>query len=160
AQGRANLAAGLKGPVRGTSILTPAFAAAALGQAAVPAAPCRIELEPAHLTLIDRGETASLMVRILNRPADVLPRLVLADASLDSAALAAAVTVLLAPGLKRSAEHAQGGWEVWRTELALQLEPEARRLLWERSQGGPLEVDCRVEVPGKAAAELLLGLLC
>src|SRR5262249_2388349 len=53
-----------------------------------------------------------------------------------------------------------GGWEVWRAELALQLEPEARRLLWERSQGGPLEGACRAEVPGKAAAELVLGLLC
>ena len=45
-------------------------------------------------------------------------------------------------------------------ELALALEPEARRLLWERSQGGPLDVAARAEVPGKAAHELTLRLLC
>src|SRR5262249_28003871 len=67
---------------------------------------------------------------------------------------------LLAAELKRAPELAPGGWEVWRTELALQLEPEARRLLWERSQGGPLEVAARAEVPGKASAELTLRLLC
>jgi hypothetical protein len=156
AQGRANLGAGLKGPAKAASVLTPTVA-----PSSSPATgPCRIELEPAHLTLIDRGEPAELTVRIANRPTDALPRLALADATLDAPPLASALTALLAPGLKRSPEHAPGGWEVWRTELTLQLDPEARRLLWERSQGGPLEVACRVEVPGRAATELLLGLLC
>src|SRR5207253_3585181 len=42
----------------------------------------------------------------------------------------------------------------------LQLEPDARRALWERSQGGALEVGARVEVPGKAACEFHLRLMC
>jgi hypothetical protein len=160
AQGRPNVSAGMKGPVKEASMLAPGFGPAAHGPPPLPTAPCRIELEPAHLTLIDRGEPVGLTVRIANRPADVTPRLLLADAFLDAPPLNAALAALLAAGLQRSPDHAPGGWEVWRTELALQLEPEARRLLWERSQGGPLEVACRVEVPGKAAAELALGLLC
>jgi hypothetical protein len=160
AQGRANLDAGLKGPAKGASILVATFAATPHWPPPLAGAPCRIELEPGRLTLIDRGEAAWLTVRIANRPADVPPRLALADASLDSPVLAGAVTALLAPGLRRAPDHAPGGWEVWRSELSLQLEPEARRLLWERTQGGPLEVACRVEVPGAAAAELLLELLC
>jgi hypothetical protein len=156
AQGRPNTGAGLRGPAKGASVLAPGLAPASPQSTG----PCRIELEPAHLTLIDRGEPVGLTVRIANRPADVLPRLVLADAFLDAPPLSAALAALLAVGLKQSPDPAPGGWEVWRAELALQLEPEARRLLWDRSQGGPLEVACRVEVPGKAAVELSLGLLC
>jgi hypothetical protein len=160
AQGRPNTGAGLKGPVKGTSVLAPGFAPGPHGQAPLAVGPCRIELEPAYLTLIDRGEPAGLTVRIVNRPTDVPPRMVPADASLDAPPLVAALSALLSAGLKRSPDQAPAGAEVWRAELALQLEPEARRLLWERSQGGPLEVACRVEVPGKAAVELTLGLLC
>jgi hypothetical protein len=160
ARGRPNVSEGLKGPVRGSAILTPALASAGHGMSSLTAGPCRLELEPAHLTLVDRGEAASLTIRIANRPADVLPRLVLAESFPDAPQLGAELTTLLSAELKRSAEPPSGGWEVWRTELALQLEPEARRLLWERSLGGPLEVAARVEVPGKASAEVLLRLLC
>ena len=44
--------------------------------------------------------------------------------------------------------------------IGLQLEPEARRALWERSLGGSLEVPVRAEVPGKASCELHVRLLC
>jgi hypothetical protein len=158
AQGRPNVSAGLKGPVRGSSILTPVFVAAAHGASPV-GGPCRLEVEPSHLTLVDRGEPAALALRAVNRPADVFPRLVLADSFPDAAPLGAALTALLGAELKRSAEPAPGGGELWRAELSLQLEPEARRLLWERSQVGPLEVAARAELPGKAAAELTLRLL-
>jgi hypothetical protein len=158
AQGRPNVSAGLKGPVRGSSILTPAFTPVMPG--GVSQGPCRLELEPAHLTLIDRGEPADLTVRVANRPPDKLPRLALADSFPDAPQLAAGLMALLTAELTRAPESASGGWEVWRTELALQLEPEARRLLWERSQGGPLEVAARAEVPGKASQELTLRLLC
>jgi hypothetical protein len=159
AQGRPNVSAGLKGPVRGSSILTPTFTPVLPGVGS-PKGPCRIELEPAHLTLIDRGEPAGLTVRVANRPPDGLPRLALADSFPDAPQLAAGLTTLLAAQLSRAADPGPGGGEVWRTELALQLEPEARRLLWERSQGGPLEVAARAEVPGKASHELTLKLLC
>jgi hypothetical protein len=157
AQGRPNAAAGLKGPVKGSSILAPAFAPAASLRTA---GPCRMEPEPSHLTLIDRGDPVEWTVRIVNRPADLVPRLALADSFPDAPPLAAALTSLLGVELRRAPDPAPGGWEVWRAVLALQLEPEARRLLWERSQGGPLEVAVRAEVPGKASCELTLGLLC
>jgi hypothetical protein len=158
AQGRPNASAGLKGPVRGSCILTPVLVAAAHG-VSPGVGPCRLEVEPSHLTLVDRGEPAALALRIVNRPADVFPRLVLADSFLDAAPLGAALTALLGAELKRSADPAPGGGELWRAELTLQLEPDARRLLWERSQVGPLEVAARAELPGKAAAELTLRLL-
>jgi hypothetical protein len=160
AQGRPNVAAGLKGPVRGSSILTPAFTPTLPPVASGAAGPCRLELEPTHLTLIDRGEAGGVTVRVVNRPADLRPRLALAESFPDAAQLGAELTTLLAAELKRAPDLAQGGWEVWHTDLALQLEPEARRLLWERSQGGPLEVAARAEVPGKASCELTLRLLC
>jgi hypothetical protein len=156
AQGRPNTSAGVKGPVKGTSILTPggpaAYAAPTVG------GPCRVEVEPAHLTLVDRGEPAALTVRTSGRPGDLTPRLVLGDAFHDAPPLGAALAALLTTPLRRQPDGA-AGWETWRAELALQLEPEARRLLWERSQGGPLEVGARAEVPGRAACELTLRLL-
>src|SRR5262249_27701648 len=139
ARGRPNVSEGLKGPMRASAILTPAPGPGAHGTSPLTAGPCRLELEPAHPTLLDRGGTAGLTIRIANRPADVLPRLVLADSFPDAPALGAELTTLLNAELKRSADPPTGGGEVWRTELALQLEPEARRLLWERSLGGPLE---------------------
>src|SRR5262245_51279858 len=159
AQGRPNVSAGLRGPVRGSSTLTPAVLPVTPGPAPT-AGPCRMELDPPHLALIDRGEPGLVTVRVANRPADVHPRLALADSFPDAPALAAGLKALLASELKRAPEQAPGGWEVWRAELALQLEPEARRLLWERSQGGPLEVAARAELPGKLSQELSLGLLC
>src|SRR5262245_9552150 len=68
AQGRANAGAGVKGPVRATSVLTlvpPGSAPEAHAQAG---GTCRIEVEPAQLTLVDRGDTAALTVRIAGRP--------------------------------------------------------------------------------------------
>jgi hypothetical protein len=160
ARGRPNVSGGLKGPIRGSTILTPALASAGHGTSSQAAGPCRMELEPAHLTLVDRGEAVGLTVRIANRPAAALPRLVLEDSFPDAPQLGTELTTLLNAELKRSADPLSGDWEIWRTELTLQLEPEARRLLWERSLGGPLEVAARAEVPGKASAELLLRLLC
>src|SRR5207253_5860365 len=46
------------------------------------------------------------------------------------------------------------------TRRSSDLEPGPRRLLWERSLGGPLEVYARAEVPGQASCEFLLRLLC
>src|SRR5262249_59056851 len=94
-----------------------------------------------------------------NRPAEVVPRLVLTDALADAPELGAGLAILVAGGLSR-APDGPGGKETWRAELALQLNPEARRLLWERSQGGPLEVYARAQVPGKASCDVLLRLLC
>src|SRR5919204_3538555 len=62
AQGRPNTGAGLKGPVKGTSVLAPGFAPGPHGPTPLAVGPCRIELEPAYLTLIDRGEPAGLTV--------------------------------------------------------------------------------------------------
>src|SRR5262249_16381690 len=107
-----------------------------------------------------RGETAALMVRIVNRPADISPRMAIVDALTDAPALAAGLATLVSGGLTRTTDSPVSGAETWRAELALQLEPDARRLLWERSQGGPFEVNARVEVPGKAACEFVLRLLC
>src|SRR5438067_2207566 len=160
AQGRSNAGAGAKGPVRASSVLSLSPQAGAPQAQAQTAGPCRIEVEPAQLTLVDRGDMAALAVRITNRPTDLLPRLVLADLFTDAPELSAALTGLLAGGLKRSPDAVAGEWEVWRAELALQLEPDARRALWERSQGGALEVGARVEVPGKAACEFHLRLMC
>src|SRR5262249_9707083 len=160
AQGRSNAGAGAKGPVRATSVLTLSPQAAIPETQVQTAGPCRIETEPAQLTLVDRGDMAALTVRIANRPADLLPRLVLPDLFTDPPELRPALTARLASGLKRSPDGVAGGWEVWRAELALQLEPDARRALWERSQGGALEVGARVEVPGKASCEFHLRLMC
>jgi hypothetical protein len=160
AQGRSNAGAGVKGPVRATSVLALSPPAAPPETRSPTAGPCRIEVEPAQLTLVDRGDTAALTVRIANRPADLLPRLVLADLFTDAPELGVALTALLAGGLKHRPEAVAGDWEVWRAELALQLEPDARRALWERSQGGALEVGARVEVPGKASCEFHLRLMC
>ena len=91
-----------------------------------------------------------------NRPPDVPPRLVLADALPDAPELEAGLKALLADGLKRAGDAG----ETWRARWALQLVPAARRQLWERTQSEPLEVTVRVEVPGKAAAEANLRLLC
>jgi hypothetical protein len=158
AQGRPNAAGGVKGPFQATSVLTlGAPAAAALAGAAGGA--CRIEAEPAQFALVDRGDTASLTVRVTNRPSDTPPRMALVDTFADAPELAAGLATLLSGGLTRAADG-PAGVETWRAELALQLEPEARRLLWERSQGGPLEVNARVEVPGRAACEFVLRLLC
>src|SRR5262249_52040539 len=121
---------------------------------------CRVEVEPTEVTLVDRGEAAELIVRITNRPPDAPTRLVLADAYQDAPELEAGLKALLAEGLKRAPDSAPGGPETWRAGWALQLVPAARRQLWERTQSGPLEVTVRVEVPGKAAAEVELRLLC
>jgi hypothetical protein len=154
AQGRPNTSALLQGPVKATSVLT-------LGASASPTAgPCRLEVEPSQLTLVDRGEPATLTVRIANRPAEVAPRMVLADHFGDAPELGAALTAMLGVGLKRSLDTPASGLETWTAEFALRLEPEARRALWERSLGGSLEVTARVEVPGKASCELPMRLLC
>jgi hypothetical protein len=157
AQGRPNTHAGVKGPVKATSILTPGHTPSGFGTA-VGSGPCRIEVEPAHVTLVDRGEAATVTVRTSGRPHDVLPRVGLADSFADAPALGAALAAVLALELTPG-PPAPGGWETWHADLALQLDPEARRLLWERSQGGPLEVTARAEVPGKASCELTLRLL-
>jgi hypothetical protein len=156
AQGRPNPGAGVKGPVKAASTLVPAAGPAGYG--AVVAGACRIEAEPTHLTLVDRGERAGLAVRTAGRPREAVPRLVLADTFADAPPLGAALTALLEAEL-RPAPEGPAGWETWRIDLALQLEPEPRRLLWERSQGGPLEVTAHAEVPGRASCELTLRLL-
>jgi hypothetical protein len=157
AQGRPNAAAGVKGPIQATSVLSlGAPGAAAPGPTG---GPCRIEAEPHQLALVDRGDTATLTVHVTNRPPDTAPRMALVDTFADAPELAAGLATLLSGGLTRAADG-PGGVETWRAELALQLEPDARRLLWERSQGGPLEVNARVEVPGRAAGEFVLRLLC
>jgi hypothetical protein len=163
AQGRPNAAAGVRGPVQSVSVLTlasqPTAPAAAHAGPSQPGQPCRIEVEPAQLTLVDRGDPAVLTVRIDNRPAELAPRLVLTDALADAPELAAGLATVVAGGLTRTADG-PGGKETWRAELALQLGPDARRLLWERSQAGPLEVYARAELPGKASCDFLLRLLC
>src|SRR5262249_17948269 len=94
----------------------------------------------------------------------------------DAPELGAALSALLATGLKRSTDSPPsplpspprggegkgegGGWETWSAELALRLEPEARRALMERGLGGSVEAAAPVEVPGKASCELTLRLLC
>jgi hypothetical protein len=160
AQGRPNSGAGLKGPVKIASTLTPTSSSGQPVTSSSTAGPCRMELEPTSLTLVDRGESVVLTVRVSNRPSELLPRLVIADTFADAPPLGAALEALLAGELKRSPDSPANGWEIWRAELALQLEPEARRLLWERSQGGPLEVASHVEVPGKVSCDLALRLLC
>jgi hypothetical protein len=158
AQGRPNTAAGVQGPERATSVLllTPPAVVAAV---AAPAGPCRVEAEPAQLALVDRGEPVGLTVRVANRPADAVPRLVLADLFHDVPQLGAALTAVVGTPLQREADPGPG-WEAWRAELSLQLEPDARRALWERSLGGALEVTVRAEVPGKASCEVPVRLLC
>jgi hypothetical protein len=158
AQGRPNGSAGAQGPVKSTSVLMLTSAPYAIP--VQTGGTCRIEVEPGTLTLVDRGDPAALTIRIANRPPDVAPRLVLADLFADAPELGAALTALLSTGLKRSPEPPAGGWETWRAEFALQLEPDARRALWERSMGGALEATARVEVPPKASCELVLRLLC
>ncbi|MCI0463842.1 MAG: virulence factor SrfB, partial [Gemmataceae bacterium] len=157
-RGKPNTAA-VKGPVRASSVLALGAPGGADGHAPT-AGPCRIEVEPPQVTLVDRGEPAGLTVRIANRPMDLVPRLVLADLFGDAPELGKALTAMLSGGLHASPEPAPGEWEIWRGTLALQLEPEARRALWERSQGGVLEVAARAEVAGKAACDLQLRLLC
>ncbi|MCI0465188.1 MAG: hypothetical protein L0Z62_50340, partial [Gemmataceae bacterium] len=160
AQGRPNSGAGVKGPIKSTSVLMHASSSAAVGTAIPVVGPCRIEVEPAQVTLIDRGDTAELTVRVENRPAEVAPRLVLAETFTDAPELGTALSALVTGTLQRSADTEAGRVEAWRVELSLQLEPEARRFLWERSQGGPLEVNARAEVPGKAVGEFVFRLLC
>jgi len=158
AQGRPNTSAGVKGPVTANSALILSAPTAAT-TAGTTSGPCRIEVEPAQLPLVDRGDTATLTVRITNRPPDISPRLALVDTLADAPELAAGLATMVSGGLTRAADS-PGGVETWRAEMALQLEPDARRLLWERSQGGPLDVNARVEVPGRAAHEFVLRLLC
>jgi hypothetical protein len=159
AQGRPNGGSGARGPVKSTSVLTLASPSAPGAPATAAAGPCRVEVEPAQVTLVDRGDAAGLTVRVENRPGDAVPRLVLAETFADAPELGTALSALVSGALRRSTETAGNG-ETWRAELALQLEPDARRLLWERSQGGPLEVNARAEIPGKAAAEFVFRLLC
>jgi hypothetical protein len=128
--------------------------------AASPGRACRIEVEPAQVSIVDRGDPALLRVRIENRPPEVAPRLVLTDPLADAPELHAGLAALVAGGLKRLAEATAPATESWGAELALQLDPDARRLLWERTQGGPLEVYARAEVPGKASCDVLLRLVC
>jgi hypothetical protein len=158
AQGRPNVNAGLKGPVSATCVLVPASGGPVL-VTPMGGGSCKVEVEPAHLSLVDRGEPGVLLARISGRPAGVVPRLVLTDTFHDAPALAQALVDLLQVELVRGPD-ASGGAESWRADLTLQLDPEARRLLWERSQGGPLEAAARVEVPGSASAEFTLRLLC
>jgi hypothetical protein len=159
AQGRPNTAAGVKAPVQATVVLTPGGAVAQVVPVAQPGGPCRITAEPATLTLVDRGSPALLALHVENRPSGGQPRLVLIDALADAPELASAMATLLAGKVQRASDGT-GAAEVWRAELALQLEPSARRLLWERSLGGPLDVYARAEVPGQAACEVLLRLQC
>jgi hypothetical protein len=159
AQGRPNNAIGVKGPVQATVTLVPGPSTGPAPAPGVPGAPARIEVEPVQLTLVDRGDPTVLTVRVEGRTPDLVPRLVLTDPLADAPELGNALTALLGGGLKRTAD-ATGTSETWRAELAMQLEPHARRLLWERSQGGPLEVYARAEMPGKAACDFLLRLMC
>jgi hypothetical protein len=158
AQGRPDTAAGLKGPIQAVSILTVGSPAPVAGVAPHTGGPCRIEVEPAQLSLVDRGEPAVLTLRIENRPANVAPRLLVTDPLADAPELGAALAAVLTGALQRTAEGP--GAETWRAELSLRLEPGPRRLLWERSLGGPLEVYARAEVPGHVSCEFLLRLLC
>jgi hypothetical protein len=160
AQGRPNSNAGVKGPVKETLVLMAGTPSGGGGTHAPAGGPCQIEVEPAHLTLVDRGEPAALTVRVANRPADVPPRLTLTEPFADAPELGTALAALLAGSLKHATDGAGGGWETWKAELRLQLDPEARRSLSERSLGGALEAAARVEVPGKASSELLLRLFC
>jgi hypothetical protein len=159
ALGRPNSSAGVKGPAQCTTLLAMSTQPGAPEGLRQSVGSCRIEVEPAHLTLVDRADAAVLTVRIENRPVDLPPRLLLTDALADAPVLGASLAALVAGGLKPAPES-PGGKETWRAELALQLAPEARRLLWERTQGGPLEVNARVEVPGTASCDFLLRLLC
>jgi hypothetical protein len=159
AQGRPNARAEVRGPVKATAMLL-ASPHTTAGPAPAAAGACRIEVEPGQVTLVDRGDPAALTVRVVHRPPDAPPRLVLADALPDAPPLEAGLTALLAEGLRRVGDGPAGAAETWRAEWGLRLTPEARRLLWERSQGGPLEVNVRAEVPGRAAAEVVLRLLC
>jgi hypothetical protein len=159
AQGRPNSSAGVKGPLQSTSVLMLSSRSVPRGSPPSSTGPRRLEVEPAQLTLVDRGDPAVLTVRIENCPASVVPQLMLTDALPDAPELAAGLTTLLAGGLKRGPDG-PAGQEIWRAQLALQLDPNARRLLWERSQGGPLEVYARVEVQGLASCDFLLRLLC
>jgi hypothetical protein len=160
AQGRPNTRE-VKGPVKATAVLLLAAQHKPVGPATAAAGGvCRVEAEPAHVTLVDRGDPGGLTVRVVNRPAESLPRLVLAEALPDAPELEAGLRALLAEGLKRDADGPAGAVETWRAEWTLQLPPVARRQLWERSQGGPLEANVRVEVPGAAAAEVVLRLFC
>jgi hypothetical protein len=157
-QGRPNASAGVRGPVQSSSIVTLAAPGGTRSSAPASGLPCRLELEPAHVTLVDRGDPAVLTVRIENLPVDVAPRLGLTDALPDAPELAAGLAEMLAGKLRCLPKAAVGNKETWQAELALQLEPDARRLLWERSQSGPLEVNARVELPGKASSDFLLRL--
>src|SRR5262249_10333448 len=79
AQGRPNTSLGVQGRVKHTSVLLLASPEIMVAGVAQVAGPCRIEVEPAQLTLVDRGDPAVLTIRTANRPADAIPRLVLAD---------------------------------------------------------------------------------
>jgi hypothetical protein len=159
AHGRPNAAAGVKGPVQATALLTLGAIPSAAPTATPVGGACRIEVEPAQLTLVDRGDVGSLTVRITNS-GGVSPRMTIVDTFPDAAELGTALATLVSGGLTRVADAPAGGVETWRAALTMQLEPDARRLLWERSQGGPLEINARVEVPGKASCEFALRLLC
>jgi hypothetical protein len=157
AQGRATAGAGLKGPVQAVALLVPGHPQAS---PAPRTGPCRIEVDPTVLTLVDRGETAALSLRIEGRPTDRIPRLILTDPLADALELGTAVAAVLAGGLHPAPALPGSAAESWRAELTLKLEPGARHLLWERSQGGPLEVYARAEVPGQATSDFLLRLSC
>jgi hypothetical protein len=158
-QGRPNSGAGVKGPVKATSLLLLGSEMLS-GVTTSSSSGCHVEVETAQVTLVDRGDPVELHVSITNRPPDAQPRLLLAESFADAPELGAGLAALLSQGLKRRTDTTPGTPETWRAEWSLQLEPEARRLLWERSQGGPLEAVVRVEIPGKAAAEVGLRLLC
>src|SRR5262249_10877874 len=104
AQGRPNTSLGVQGPVKHTSVLLLASPEIMVAGVAQVAGRCRIEVEPAQLTLVDRGDPAVLTIRTANRPADAIPRLVLADLFVDAPELGAALTAVLGAGLKRLAE--------------------------------------------------------
>jgi hypothetical protein len=159
AQGRPNSSAGVKGPTQSTSVLMLSSQTAPRGSPAPSTGSCRLEVEPGQLTIVDRGDPALLTIRIENRPSAVVPHLMLTDALADALELGAGLSTLLAGGLKRGPDDPSGK-EIWRAELALELDPNARRLLWERSQGGPLEVYARAEVQGVASCDFMLRLLC
>jgi hypothetical protein len=159
AQGRPNTSAGVKGPVQAVFALTPAGQRVSPVAEPQPGKPCRLEAEPAQVTLVDRGDPAVVTLHIENRPGPLAPRLLLLDALADTPELGSGLAAALGRGFQRIADGS-GGEETWRAELVLQLEPAARRVLWERSLGGPLEVYARAEVPGQASCELLLRLLC
>jgi hypothetical protein len=159
AQGRPNSSAGVRGPTQSTSVLMQSSPPSPRGGPPSSSGSCRLEVEPGQLTVVDRGDPALLTVRIENRPASIVPHLMLTDALPDAPELAAGLSTLLAGGLIRGPDD-PAGKETWRAELALELDPNARRLLWERSQGGPLEVYARAEVQGVASCDFMLRLLC